>query len=121
MLRERRPAAQTAGVVARTAGVVAAALIVATMSACSTIEAGEVVDKEFEPSHSWVQMMCSSYSSKGICTVWVPITHQVPDSWSLELRQGERAGSVRVSEAQYESCGIADQYPACARSEGDLR
>ncbi|WP_424863003.1 hypothetical protein [Streptomyces sp. MMS24-I29] len=102
---------------ARMAAVVAFAYLALSMSACSVLTAGEVVDKEVQPSSSWVETVCRGYDQNGICSTWVPVTHYESAKWSLKLRQGERTGRVIVSTKEYKACRIGDSYPECARSK----
>lgn len=90
----------------------AAAIMVAALAlaACSSISSGFITEKHYEPASSYTTMYCASYNSKGGCVFYAPMTHQVPEHWVFELRNGDDTGSVDVDPNTYESYDVGDAY-----------
>lgn len=90
------------------------ALLVATsvlLIGCSDPPAsGVVTSREYHEPYSWVQMTCAAYN-KGVCTVWVPITHHVAERWTLCLRAGDENGCRDVDRATYDEFLVGEYYP----------
>ena len=80
------------------------------IAACTGISTGYVTGKTHTEQYSYVQMICAGFNSKGVCTVWVPHTVVVPEKWRLELKNGDDAGWVYVSEATYEAIEVGDMF-----------
>jgi len=85
-------------------------LAVLTLTGCSAIDSGEITKKEFTPSYTYTSIMCASYSAKGICTVWLPITNRVADRWKFDLKARDKTGWVNVSQATYDAYRVGDVY-----------
>lgn len=88
----------------------AIAAAVLLLSGCSSISSGYVTKKAHEPAYTYSQMICSGYSSKGYCTIWVPIIHNVPDHWRLDLKNGDKTGWVYVSPQTFNDIKVGDVY-----------
>ena len=98
------------------AGVVGLMLLGLALVGCgSSISAGTVTEKSYSPEYQYMTQQCAGYNKDGACTVWMPIWHTMPESFTLDLRDGEKDGYVRVSEAEYESYEVGDYYPRGSR------
>jgi len=86
-----------------------------SLSACgSKVYEGQVINKQNTPASSYVTMQCASYNSQGVCTVNMPITHHIPEKWSIEIMgtntDGEKDTTVyRISRDLYEQIDYGDQ------------
>lgn len=90
-----------------------------TVVACSSINSGIVVDKQYEPSYTYMQPICSSYNSSGQCNVWTHIPQHVDEQWTItfegltEAKDGEeqknKNRTVEVSEQFYETVLLGDE------------
>lgn len=90
----------------------AALLTVLVLSGCgSSISEGTVTSKDYDPEYQYITMQCMSYNKDGMCTVQIPVTHTYPESWTLNLRDGDKEGYVNVSPGEYESYKVGDHYP----------
>jgi len=86
-----------------------------TASACAEPESGVVYARYHYDQYQWVQMVCASYNSKGMCTVQIPVIQTEPERWSLGLQNGDDRGTRSVSEHEYMSCDVGDDYPNCTQ------
>lgn len=83
----------------------------ASLSACSSVEHGTVTGKEHVSSFTYYQNQCFAYSSKGLCTMDVPIPVTQPDMWDLDLRDSQgHTGTISVSQQTFERISVGDQY-----------
>ena len=88
--------------------VIATGVLLLALVACSDPpDHGIITAKNHHGAYSWVQMVCAAYN-KGICTVWVPITHHVAERWELCLRSGD--GCRDVDQHPYDRVRIGDYY-----------
>lgn len=95
------------------------AVISTMVVACSSINSGIVVDKQYEPAYTYMQPICSSYNSSGQCNVWTHIPHHVDQQWTItfegltEPKDGEeqknKKRTVEVSEQFYETVLLGDE------------
>lgn len=81
----------------------ALALLAITLTACSPIKSGTIIEKDYDPPYESTYMMCGMYDSKGLCTVWIPMTNYHPESYNLKLQEGEDTGWRSVSKETYDS------------------
>jgi hypothetical protein len=89
--------------------------LILAVGACAEPESGVVYARYHYDEYQWVQMVCTAYNSRGICTVQVPIIQTEPERWSLGLQNGDDRGTRSVSEREYISCHEGDDYPSCAQ------
>jgi hypothetical protein len=90
---------------------VGAALV---LSGCSSIHAGKITNKHYEPPSTWVTMDCKMYrtDSKGVmtCAYYGPTTHYSGPDWRFDLQDGEKTGWVHVDETTYNQYAVGDWY-----------
>lgn len=85
------------------------------LAGCSAISTGTVTSKDYDP--AWQQTVydyhCMSRNKDGVCTYNAPIPRTVyyPESYTLNLKDGEKTGWVNVSEGEYEDYEVGDHYP----------
>ena len=82
------------------------------VSGCSPPDHGTVVEKRHHDAYTWVQLVCAAYGKGGVCSVYVPITHYVPESWELCLRDGDDTGCRNVDHDTYDHYRVGDFYRA---------
>lgn len=92
----------------------AAAVIVLAVAACSGPESGQDVRRHYEAAYDYWQNICVGYSSSGSCTVWVPILNHMPEEWLPTLRNGTDEGDREVTKQAYDACRPGSFYPSCA-------
>lgn len=63
----------------------AATAAVLALAGCGWHGTGTVTAKADNPAYYTTTLICSGYSTNGICTVWVPIGYTVPESWELRV------------------------------------
>jgi uncharacterized lipoprotein NlpE involved in copper resistance len=73
-------------------------------------ESGTVTEKTHKGAYSWVQMVCAAYN-KGVCTVQVPVVHNVPESWGLCLRSQDKKGCREVPPETWSRYKVGEMYP----------
>lgn len=88
-----------------------ATLILALAGCGDPPETGIVTEKTHKAAYSWVQMVCAAYGKNGICTVYVPVTHHVPESWGLCLRNQDEVGCREVPEGTWNQYQVGEMYP----------
>lgn len=74
---------------------------------CSPIDSGTITNKTFEPEHSVHTTQCTLVGKITVCT---PVTRHYDDAWKFDLRKGDETGWVYVTESEYESYDIGDEY-----------
>lgn len=79
------------------------ALLAIALTACSPIKSGTIIEKDYDPPYQSTYMMCGMYDSKGMCSMWMPMTDQHPESFNLKLQEGEDTGWRSVTKGTYES------------------
>jgi hypothetical protein len=72
-----------------------------TLAACGWSGTGVVVGKTKTDAYTYISFICSSYDSKGFCTVQVPITNYVPDYYYLQVNADDD-GKVHDVSVNYE-------------------
>jgi hypothetical protein len=97
--------------------IVAVLVAVLAFAACSAPEKGTVYGRWYYPESQWVQMVCTAYAKSGACSFQVPVIQTDPERWSIGLRDGEEEGQRSVTEREYESCRVGDEYPDCGGAE----
>lgn len=92
-------------------------LVALLLAGCSDPpESGVVTSKEYHAAYTWVQMMCSAFDPKtGVCTVWMPITHYVPERWALCLRAGDDEGCRDVEKRTWDEFQVGEYYAGAKR------
>lgn len=93
-------------------------LVALLLAGCSDPpESGVVTSKElYHAAYTWVQMMCSAFDPKtGMCTVWMPITHYVPERWALCLRAGDDEGCRDVEKRTWDEFQVGEYYAGAQR------
>ncbi|KQO98305.1 hypothetical protein [Leifsonia sp. Leaf264] len=90
--------------------VVASALAVAALAACSPISSGTITGKHYEPAYTYVSTTCAAYDSKGNCSVTMPLTNYVDDEYRLDITRGGKDGWVIVSEHTYDGARVGDYF-----------
>lgn len=90
------------------------AVIVATallLVGCSSISSGYITAKNYEPAYSYMTQQCAAYNAKGVCTVWMPVTHYVDEKFRFDLRNDNKdTGWVYVSRTTYDQYQVGDYY-----------
>ncbi|HEY6074340.1 MAG TPA: hypothetical protein VIV15_13365, partial [Anaerolineales bacterium] len=89
---------------------IAGTALALTLVACSAPDHGTVVEKKYHESYNWMQMVCAAYGQNGICTVYVPVEHHVPERWELCLRDGDDEGCREVDQVTYHKYNVGDYY-----------
>ena len=79
------------------------ALLAIALTACSPIKSGTLIEKDYQPPYDSTYMMCGMYDSKGMCSMWMPMTDHHPESFNLKLQEGEDIGWRSVTKGTYES------------------
>lgn len=78
---------------------------------CSSISSGYITAKKYSPPSSYITQQCSYYNSKGVCTIWVPVTHHVDETFKFDLRNDNKdTGWIYVTESEYEKYQVGDYY-----------
>lgn len=95
------------------------AVISTMVVACSSINSGVVVDKQYDPAYTYMQPICSAYNSSGQCSVWSHIPQHVEEQWTItfegltEPKDGEeqknKKRTIEVSEQFYETVLLGDE------------
>jgi hypothetical protein len=81
------------------------------LAACSGISSGKIIDKHYEEPYYYTTSVCSGYSSKGYCIVWVPIIHHVDEKWVFTLENEEgKTGDLAVSKQDYDNVPLGTIY-----------
>jgi hypothetical protein len=90
------------------------------LAACGGPSTGTVTDKRYSPGYviyhpGHFTTVCASFNAKGMCTsryqVWTAgWTQWVPDSWKLQLRNGEDEGWTSVPESNWQACTVGQTY-----------
>ncbi|MFE6967212.1 hypothetical protein ACFVAJ_19165 [Agromyces sp. NPDC057679] len=93
-----------------TAALIAAAAI--ALTACSTIDAGEITAKKFEPEHTYTTYSCVQYDKNGICKIQMPQQNHVEDRYRFNLEDGDQTGWVYVPQSTYDEYQVGDWYGA---------
>ena len=89
----------------------AAMLLCLALAGCSSpISSGIITDKTHKEGYYYTTLICGAYSSKGYCTVYIPIQNYSPPVWRFDIREDEQTGWVRVTEETYNSYEVGDYY-----------
>lgn len=95
---------------AKLAVIVTAALL---LVGCSSISSGYITAKKYQPAYTYTTQQCASYNAKGVCTVWMPMTHHVDEKFKFDIRNdNQENGWVYVSQGEYDHYQIGDYYGA---------
>lgn len=95
-------------------GVVAVAFMCIALVGCSEkVTDGMVVDKKYSPQSSYIVQQCSMFDSKGVCTMYTPVTHTIPEKWSVTIQGKNSSGETdettyRISENNFDEIQIGD-------------
>lgn len=81
---------------------------IAALAACSSLESGDVIQKDYRAGH--METQTSTYCNGSTCT---PVTHLiwVGPQWELKLRNGDETDWVSVDETTYHRYYIGTHYP----------
>jgi hypothetical protein len=96
----------------------AISLCLVLLSGCqNSITQGEVIEKEFTPSHTRIMVIPVVHSNgKTSYTTLVPFTYFYPDTWKITIQsydeeKGENlTATYRVTENVYDSVKIGDEF-----------
>lgn len=115
--RAGRYRAATVGTVKRAVALAAVALLVAC-GGRPPLKSGVVIGHEHKGAYDSTMMICSSYTSKGACIVWVPIITHHNEAWRVHLREtpGKYTSWRTVTEEKYGTCPVGS---VCTINEGD--
>ena len=84
-------------------------LLISLLAACSSISAGWVTGKKYEPSYTYFTTYCAGYNSQGMCTAWYQQWHVSPEKWRLDIRDNDgKDGWVYVTPETYDAYQIGD-------------
>lgn len=76
-------------------------LAVLVLTGCGWQGTGVVTEKTFSPAYDYMSFICGSYNTQGICTVQVPITNHVPESYGYKIRE-DGTGKIHDVTVNYE-------------------
>lgn len=89
------------------------------LTACSSIDTGEVIDKEYIPPSTRLEDYCAAYDGQMKCIVWAQERVPVPEYWTVTFegypeKKGDKEPkakrrTVRVKEHIYEMVSIGDE------------
>lgn len=74
-------------------------------------ETGIITEKTHRGAYTSVQQVCAAYGNNGICTVYVPVIHHVPESWGLCLRNRDKVGCREVPRETWDRYQVGGTYP----------
>lgn len=94
----------------RVISVIATAILVLAISACSSIDSGKITSKHSSPGYTYIQQQCI-VAPKGGCSGFVPIIITVPPSWTFELEENKETGWVTVDNKTFDNYEVGDIYP----------
>lgn len=89
----------------------AGAVLLTLLGACSAPESGTVYQKKYSAAWSYWDSTCMSYDKNGLCTLKMPIEHRVPESWQLCLRLRDESGCRDVDQITYHKYEVGQEYP----------
>jgi hypothetical protein len=92
-----------------TLAAVAAGAVLA-LAACG-LDHGTVTGKHYHPSFTYYTTQCFSYSTKGVCTMSLPVPVTESARWELDLRDGDKTGSTYVDEHTWDTTRVGSLYP----------
>lgn len=86
---------------------------------CSCVTSGVIINKQYDPGYTYITIDCVLTQANGTCIVYAPTTHDVPDSWSLLLRDDKQdrpvdkqdTGWVNVTQDDFDKYHLGDHYP----------
>lgn len=96
----------------RITAALSAAVLGLLLAGCSSISAGTITDKDHRESYYYPQSYCSSYNSKGACTMHMTRMQYVAPKWSFSLKEGKETGWTYVTEDTYNRYEVGDYYNA---------
>jgi hypothetical protein len=103
-------------VIERTLGIVAIILILLSLSGCSTITEGKIIEKEFIPAHTETLLVPIVMSTgKSTFTNFIPVIRDYEDQWVIMFEgtneEGEKeARKVYTDEETYNSYEVGDNF-----------
>lgn len=90
-----------------------------TMTACSSIDAGTVVEKEYEPAYTVLQPSCAGYNGSGGCIAWVQVPIHADEKWTITFEndmfsqdsadQKREKRTIEVTEEVYDVVSPGDE------------
>lgn len=112
-------------IIERTLGIVAIILILISLSGCSTITEGVIVEKEFIPEHTetlYVPIMTKVGNST--ITNLIPVMRDYEDQWVIVFEgineEGEKeTRKVYTNEATYNLCEIGEKFVYITNRDSD--
>lgn len=94
--------------------IILAAAVVLTLVGCShPPKSGEVTAKSYEPPYTYYVNQCMSIG-KDPCGMQIPIPHQEPEHWVLEVRDDadpEHVGKVRIDRESWHQYTVGSHWP----------
>ena len=95
-----------------------AILLVVLLAGCSAPDHGKVTDRQH--TDAWVQIIPGQPPICGgnppSCTPGMPMQMiPWPESWSIEITNGDDSGSRDVDRDTYNKCTVGTMFPECAR------
>ena len=85
-------------------------MVLALTAACTAPEKGVVYQKKYHAAYTYTTWHCYSYNKQGICTLNMPQSNYVPESWELCLRDGEEEGCRSVDQTTYHKYRVGSYY-----------
>lgn len=109
----------------RTLGILAIILILLSLSGCSTITEGKIVEKEFIPAHTET-LLVPIVMSTGTSTFtnFIPVTRDYEDQWIIIFEgmneEGEKeTRKVYTDEKTYNLCDIGENFIYVTNRDSD--
>lgn len=89
---------------------IALLVVVLALVACTAPKQGVVYDKKYHAAYTYTTWNCYSYNKQGVCTLNMPSSNYVPESWELCLRDGDEEGCRHVDQTTYHKFRIGSYY-----------
>lgn len=85
------------------------ALVVAglVLTGCSSISAGTITNKVYEPGHYYSTMVCTPVGKVTVCN---PINQYDDEDWRFDIREGDKDGFVYVTEDTFNQYEVGDYF-----------
>lgn len=85
--------------------------VIATLTGCAShLDHGMIIGKQYNPQSTYVIMSCILYTKYG-CSGYIPIPITDPQSWQLNMKDGDKTGSTEVDQQTYDRVKVGQKYP----------
>lgn len=100
------------------------------ITACSSsLDAGVVINKNYQPEYTVFQPSCAGYNTSGGCMAWVQVPIHADQKWTITFEQEKYTQNyneekpakrtIEVSQSLYETVSLGDQI--VMQQDGNLR